>query len=208
MTRFYVIYLSLMGDGNVLFSSLYSSFNKAKENIDSFLKDYGEKRSKKVITISKEELEALKLNKKPDDCIYVRRKNSEASLYFRNTLHGTFYNSYSIERYGKVGISEFSLPFIKDLEKFEEELEEFEETKTDEGVENLSHGVHVTFISELKNVLAKRKFLNPEIKKEVVKEVNPFILSLIEQKTRLTHITPPLPRRIILDDSDSFDSIV
>lgn len=189
MNRFYVIYLCLRDDGNVVFSSPYSSFTKAKENIDSFLEDYAEKRSKRVVSISKDELETLKLNKKPEDHFFVRKKNSDATVYSRNTLTGTFYNSYSIVRYGKIGINEFNV--APEVVK--------KNIKKEEGVEKLSHGVHVTFISELKNALSK-KLPNKEINiQPKEKEVSPFMTSLVEGKKTLRNVTPPPPRKLIFD---------
>lgn len=189
MNRFYVIYLCLRDDGNVIFSSPYPSFTKAKENIDSFLNEYADKRSKKVVFLSKDEMEILKTNKKPEDSLFVRKKNSDATVYFRNTLTGTFYNSYSIERYGKVGINEFNISPEVENKKVEKE----------EGVEKLSHGVHVTFISELKNALSK-KLPNKEIKIQPKdKEISPFVTSLVEGKKTLRNVTPPPPRKLVFD---------
>ena len=195
MKTVYVVYLSLCEDGNVIFSDPFTSFNSAKQNIDIFLKEQAENLGKKIINMTKEEFAKLKLEKTPDDCIYIRKKNSTTTLYHRVTSPGRFYNSYIIERYARTGIAEF------DLSTKEEKKEVVKNT----GVENLSHGVHVTFISELKDALIKRRhsynFENLE-KKE--KGQNPFVTSLVERKITLRHITPPLPRKINIDSSSEF----
>lgn len=190
MNRFYVIYFSLRDDGNVVFSTPYTSFTKAKENIDSFLNDYAEKRSKKTVFLTKDELEKLKLEKKPEDSFFVRKKNSDATVYSRNTLTGTFYNSYTIERYGKIGINEFNIS-----PEVEQKVVVKEET-----IEKKSHGVHVNFISELKNTLSKRLPVKEITIASKEKEDNPFVSSLVEGKKTLRHITPPPPRKFIFDE--------
>ena len=189
MLRKYVIYFSLKETCDVYFSPMYSSFNEAKNNIDSFLENFAKKRGKKTINVSKEELE--KLNKKSEDCFYVRRKNSEAIVYNVNVSSGYFINSYTVEKYGRVNINEFTLS----------EKEPLDEEKTaDLHVTNYERGTHVSFVSELKNVLHNRE-KNVEfqiLKPEKEQEENPFILSLIEGKSKLKNITPPVPRKHIV----------
>ena len=193
MKTFYVIYLNLREDGNVIFSSPFSSFNSAKDNIENFLNDYSSKMGKKLISISKDELEKLKNSKNFEDCLYVRKKNSEATIYYRNVLTGYFRNTYLLSRYGNIGINEFNIP----TEDNNTSLLEAKKEMKKETVEKKSHGVHVTFISELKNALSKRNSSVVEMK-EKVEVINPFILSLIERKNTLKNITPPPERKIIL----------
>lgn len=186
MLRKYVIYFGLKETCDVYFSSMYSSFNEAKNNIDNFLENYAKKRGKKIINVSKEELEKIKLNKRPEDCFYVRRKNSEAIIYYVNILSGTFYNSYYIEKYGKVNINEFTLS----------EKGPIDEQKTVEShVTNYERGTHVSFVSELKSVLQNRQknFEIEILKKE--QEENPFILSLSNGKSSLRNVTPPIIKK-------------
>ena len=195
MKRFYVIYLALLDDGNVLFSDPFPTFNHARDSISTFLNEHGKQICKKVVDVSKDDFAQLKKVKQPEDCIYVR-KNS--SLYYRKTHPGTIYNSYSIERYGKVGVTEFNISENDNLV--------VEESKKVESVEKLSHGVHVTFISELKDTLNRRTPRSCTFKKPPPpKRSNPFIRSLVEGKTRLKNVTPPLPRRIVIDESGEFD---
>jgi len=182
MLRKYAIYLSLKETCDVYFSSTYSSFNEAKNHIDSFLENYAKKRGKKTIMVSKEELEKLKHQKTFEDCLYIRRKNSEAVVYYVNILEGRFYNSYSIEKFGKVGVNEFT--FSQDTN-----LTIDEEKTADLHVTNYERGTHVSFVSELKNVLNNRKNITFEILKEEKKEDNPFISSLVEGKGKLKNIT-------------------
>jgi hypothetical protein len=197
MKTLYVIYLSLVEDGNVIFSSPFSTFNSAKDNIEIFLNDYGQKIGKKCVSVSKEELEKLKVDKMLEDCFYVRRKNSEATIYYRNVLAGYFRNTFLLNRYGKIGINEFSIPSTVN-HSFTSLIEHRQEEVKKEAVEKMSHGVHVTFISELKNVLLNRKNnIAEEIEKKPI-TVNPFVSSLIEGKSRLRNITPPPERKLIL----------
>jgi len=192
MLQKYIIYFSLKESCDVYFSPMYSSFNNARERIDDFLENYAKKRGKKLINVTKEELEKLKLTKKPENCFYVRRKNSEAIVYHVNISEGTFYNSYSIEKFGKVNINEFL---------FQQKEETIPEEKVTElYVTNHERGAHVSFLSELKDVINKRenKNLNFDLTNKNEKQDTPFVLSLKEGKQKLRKITPPLPRKIFL----------
>lgn len=190
MDRVYIIYLSLSEEGDVLFSTPFSSFNLAKENVITFLENHASELGKDISFLSKEEFAKLKLEKTPEDRFYVRKKNSSGTIYKRVTAIGRIFNSYSIEKYGKLGIAEFD---FSEKEKTE--------TVQNTSVENLSHGVHVTFISELKDILSKRKEPSPIHVEKPEKKESPFIMSLIERKQTLRHITPPPPRKIISEIS-------
>jgi len=179
MLQKYIIYFSLKESCDVYFSPMYSSFNNARERIDDFLENYAKKRGKKLINVTKEELEKLKLTKKPENCFYVRRKNSEAIVYHVNISEGTFYNSYSIEKFGKVNINEFL---------FQQKEETIPEEKVTElYVTNHERGAHVSFLSELKDVINKRenKNLNFDLTNKNEKQDTPFVLSLKEGKQKL-----------------------
>ena len=190
MLQKYIIYFSLKESCDVYFSPMYSSFNKAKQEIDNFLKDFAKKRGKKVIIVSKDELEKLKVSKKPEDCFYVRRKNSQAVVYNVNISQGAFYNSYSIEKYGKINVNEFIFQTNK------EEKVISEEKIADLYVTNQERGTHISFLSELKDVINKRE------KKEVNFHIEPkekdeskFILSLKEGKKTLRNVSSPVIRK-------------
>tara|TARA_R110001599_G_scaffold218081_1_gene416351 strand:+ start:138 stop:716 length:579 start_codon:yes stop_codon:yes gene_type:complete len=180
MLQKYFIYFSLKEECNVYFSSTYSTFNEAKHNIENFLKDYAHTRGKSVIYVTKEELEKVKV---PEKAYYVRRKNSEAIVYNFETNIGRFYNTYTLTKYGKIGINE--ILFSK------EEKEISVEKTVNLHVTNYERGAHVSFVSELKNVLSKRELtiILPQ-KKEVEKPENPFITSLKLGKTTLRNVTP------------------
>ena len=190
MLQKYIIYFSLRESCDVHFSQMFSSFNMAKQNIDSFLEDFAKKRGKKVVNVSKEELEKMKTCKKPEDCFYVRRKNSEAIVYKVNISQGTFYNSYYLEKYGKLNINEFI---------FHQKEEVIPQEKiTELYVTNQERGAHISFLSELKDVINKRE--NKQVKFQidnVVKEKTDteFILSLKEGKKNLKNVTPPVIRK-------------
>ena len=178
MLRKYVIYLSIKETCDTEFSLTYNSFNSAKDNIDNFLSQVFEKRNKKYKQISKEEQEKLKYCKNLEDLFYVRRKNSEAIIYFVSIIPGTFYNGYSIEKYGKIGIAEF----IVDESTGEHNNNEIK--IKDMHVTNYERGAHVSFVSELKNVLAKRERKPITFEKEFKKDET-FVNSLVEGKSKL-----------------------
>ena len=189
MLQKYIIYFSLKDTCDVIFSPMFSSFNSAKEGIKNFIHTYAEDRGKKLVMVSKEELEKLKTTKKPEDCIYIRKKNSQAVVYGVCVCEGRIYNSYSIEKLGKVGITEFMFPV--------EQKAEINETKLyDAHVTNYERGTHVSFLSELKNVLTSREekeFVEVSTEKEV--EENPFILSLVAGKKTLRNVGSPVIKR-------------
>jgi len=189
MLQKYIIYFTLKDTCDVIFSPMFSSFNSAKDGIKNFIHTYAEDRGKKVIMISKEELEKLKMSKKPEDCIYIRKKNSQAIVYGVNISEGRIYNSYSLEKLGKVGINEFMFPV--------EQKAEINETKLyDAHVTNYERGTHVSFLSELKNVLTKREekeFVEVSTEKEFGE--NPFISSLIAGKKTLKNVGSPVIKR-------------
>ena len=84
---------------------------------------------------------------------------------------------------------------------------ENKEIEKEEGVEKFSHGLHVTFISELKNILSKRlPNSNIQIQKKE-KEDDPFLNSLIDGKNTLRNITPPPPRKIMLNDVNDVNDV-
>jgi hypothetical protein len=180
MNRNYVIYFCIKDSCDVEFSLPYNSFNSAKDKIDDFLSVFANKRGKHTKIVSKDEFEKIKLLKRPENYFYVRRKNSEAVVYFVNILSGTFYNTYTIEKYGKVGIAEF---LIQNTDK---KVNVDEIKIKDMHVTNYERGTHVSFVSELKNVLNKRekKTFDMPAKEEKVKS-NAFISALIEGKSKL-----------------------
>lgn len=195
MKSFYVVYLTT--DKDVIFSQPYSSFTVAKENIETFLNST--LNTKKVTIVSKDDLEKIKANKLPEDLFYVRKKISQATVYFRNTLTGRIYNSYSIEKYAKLNIQEFNVA--------ETPVEPIYERKK-ETIEKMSHGGHVAFISELKDKVNKFQQRsvpsidnlgsNNCVKQLSVSKANLFVESLIQRKQTLKNITPPPPRKLIL----------
>ena len=175
----YIIYLSLKESCEVEFSSLYNSYNLAKEDMNSFLNSCIEKRGKKMKLVSKEELTKVKFVKHPEDCIYAKRKTSEAVLYSVNTIVGTFYNAYNIGKFGKSGITEI-------LISNEKEVVILEKNKGDKPKSN----TRVTFLTELKNILDKREQVEitfPDILKREKGE-DDFVSSLIDQKAHLKKV--------------------
>ena len=182
----YVIYFCVKNSCDVEFGIPHMQYSSAKEGIDDFLSKYAEKRGKKLKYVGKEEFEKIKLLKRPEDCFYIRKKNSEAVVYNVNISIGTIYNSYSIEKYGKIGIAEFPCQNNVVLSAKSPECNEEIKIK-DMHVTNYERGAHVSFVTELKSVLSKRTpSQNVEIeKKEVSPCSNDFISSLIEGKKKL-----------------------
>ena len=175
----YIVYLSLKDSCEVEFSGLYNSYNSAKEEMNLFLNSCVEKRGGKMKLVLKEELEKLKLVKHPENCIYVKRKTSEAILYSVITSVGTFYNTYNISKFGKSGITEI-------LISNEKEVVILEKNKGDKPkVDN-----EITFLTELKNILSKREsssFSFPDFIKRDQNDGN-FVSSLVEQKANLKKV--------------------
>lgn len=110
MLNQYVLYLTDRNSGDVILSRAFSSFGLAKDNIDDFLKSSADKLGKKLQIVSKDVLGNLKSDSKPGDFLYAVKKENSVTLFHRITCRGRFFNSYSIEKYGKIGINEFSIP--------------------------------------------------------------------------------------------------
>ena len=178
MNSIFVIYLS--ANGETSFSRTYASFSQAKEAIEPFLNEYREKLGKQLRYVSKSELEAIKT---PEDLIYVRKKTSQATLYHRVTNPGRIYNTYSIEKLGKVNITEFNAP----------ESPQPEVAKKQVTVENMSHGAHGNLLVELRQKIDKMSLKRTEKKEVAVKKINSsdFIHAMMERKGKLNHVEVP-----------------
>jgi len=195
MNTFYVIYIN-MKEGTVIFSALFSSFSQAKNNIDDFLAEYAKKINKPISFLSKDELEKLKISKKIDDNLYIRKKDSNAIIYFRNTLTGTFYNTYSLQKYAHLGINEFILPLPGNPKR---EIKDIHIT-------NRERGSHVNVITELKTVLHKKNIEDKELKERNKEEhedncsqreqdkMSIFIRDLMEGKKKLKSVPKPIEK--------------
>jgi len=183
MNRNYVIYFCMKESCDVEFSLPYDSFNSAKNKIEEFITEFSKRRGKTVKFVSKDEFEKIKTMKRPEICLYVRKKNSEAIVYGVNVSTGTFYNTYSIEKYGKIGIAEFFTQIENTVNK------DKNEKIKDMHVTNYERGAHVSFVSELKNVLSKRDKSSIIEIPSTIPEKNiqhqKFINDLIEGKKKL-----------------------
>ena len=111
----YQIYLVEKESSDVIFSSLFNSYNSAKENMLDFISDYCKKRNKLYKVVTKEEFEKLKLSNKADANLFVRMKGNEALIYYMHTISGRVYNSYSLEKYERIGINELLYALMKRL---------------------------------------------------------------------------------------------
>lgn len=195
---FYVIYLNLK-EGSVIFSSPFSSFSQSKENINNLIEDYAKKISKSVKYVSKEELEKLKISKKLEDFLYVRKKDSSAIIYCANISTGTFYNSYNLEKYAHVGINDFRINFETPQNKeFKNSSILTEYGQRNIHITNKERGSHVNVITELKKVLENKRNIPmvSEEKKELHNDnMSIFISDLVEGKKKLKKVTPPVIKK-------------
>jgi len=206
MFNVYTLYLNVKETGDIIFSNTYNSYNKAKNNIESFLEEHAKHRGKKIVYVSKEKLEKLKISaSKIDTDFFVKKKKSEAIIYCLHVSPGRIYNSYSIKKYGNVGISEFSVKIPSHFlpEDDEEELTDSDcfEMLEPNTVSNYEHGTHVTFISELKLALQnRRKSICLESPKKNIdnSKMEEFISDLVNGKEKLNHITPPQSPKLFL----------
>lgn len=106
--RGYLIYLCRNDSCEVIFSHVYDSYGEAKGGLDEFVKNWSEKEGKTMKIVNKPELEKIKLLRKPENLFYVKKKVAENVLYKVVTIPGRIYNSYRIEKFGKVNIEEIS----------------------------------------------------------------------------------------------------
>lgn len=199
MTNRYILYLTNLNECDTVFSPSYCSLNTAKENMDAFLAKHAEKRGKRIEYISKEQFEVLKVSKKLDDFLYIKKKGNEATLYHRQTYVGRIYNTFSLEKYGKLAITEIALS--NDSNESVESIKLPQEQKKNiKDVAISQHGRHVSFIAELKTVIAnkKNKVMKPVVVNKQKVEPVDFVLNLLQGKVNLRHITPPPPRKLIL----------
>ncbi len=151
--------------------------------MNRLLENLASKNGKKILEISKEEFEKLKILGKYEDVFYVRRKSSEILIYSQNVIEGRIYNTYTLNKFGKIGINEF---LVKG-ENVSEKIEEVEIRNLH--VTNHERGNHVSLISELREVLAKKERKNIDIvRKEFLINKSSFIDSLVEGKKTLRHI--------------------
>lgn len=186
MSSIFVIYLTT--NCETTFSQSYSSFNQAKSEIEPFLEKYRQKLGKELRYLSKSEIEELKTF---DDVIYARKKTSQATLYRRATNAGRIYNTYSLVKFGKLEITEFS------LETAEPEVEKKQVT-----VENMSHGAHGNLLAELREKISGSKLClrstgSSDKKRQNLINNSEFINALNSRKERLNHVDPPV-RKLIL----------
>ena len=202
----YTVYFAYSDTLNVEFSQVYNSFNSAKSSMEAFLEEQLSKIGKKGTYVTKEEFEVVK-NKPVKDSFYIRKKNSEATVFAAITNVGRFYDTYSISKFGKVGITEFNC-FVKgaskevvvEKEKTKEEEKKAEpilelENKTVSEIElkelhvtNYERGAHVSFINDLKSRLKARQgkeFVFEKIKNTEEDGMKVFIGKLQEGKSRL-----------------------
>ena len=172
--RGYLIYLCRSDSCEVKFSHVYDSYNAAKWGVEEFVKNWSEKEGKAMKVVSKGELEKIKLLRKPENAFYVKKKVSESVLYKVITIPGMIYNSYRIEKFGKVNIEEIS--------------HDIPETKA-EGVTSNNQNVisqdRSPLLDELKNALSKRAIPHFSLVPKSREHNNEFVDALIARKMEL-----------------------
>jgi hypothetical protein len=136
-----------------------------------FLEGWAKKQEKVLKIVSKDELNKLKTVRKPENHFYVKKKVAESILYKVVTIPGTFYNSYRIEKFGKVNIEEISHDKIQMGDKVKMESKSILDT--------------TPLLDELKDVLSKRPPCHFSLVSSSQKRSNDFVNALIKQKELL-----------------------
>jgi hypothetical protein len=174
--RGYIIYLCRRDSCEVKFSHMYNSYGEAKCGVEDFLEKWAEKEGKTMKIVSKIELEKIKTLRKPEMLFYVKKKVSESVLYKIVTIPGMIYNSYRIEKFGKVHIEEIS---SKIIDKNEGKVEVNKKV-----IFGLPYQDRSPLLDELKAVVSKRvscfSFVN-----RVREQDNEFLDALIKKKELL-----------------------
>ena len=124
MLNIYLIYTSSIETGDVDISKrIYTSFNKASEDIDLVIDEYitNRKSENNYQVINKEDFNIKKLNK--DSTVksggyFFCKKKSNATIYKKIVTEG-WWNGTKIEKIGKIGIlSEINIPVDDKLLRF------------------------------------------------------------------------------------------
>lgn len=209
MLNQYVLYLTDRKSGDVILSKAYSSFGIAKENIDLFLKESAEKLGKKIQIVSKDVLGNIKADSKPADFLYAVKKENSVSLYHRVTSRGRIFNSFSIEKYGKIGINEFSIPVDSIKPHPLQKISRVSLTKEDDVLPSsltssaLNSNINFDLLKELKEKMSPREISSSSIDEKLSAErssgekkektsMEKFTEDLIDGKTKLKHVAPSL----------------
>ena len=175
--RGYIIYLCRSDSCEVKFSHVYDSYNAAKWGVEEFVKNWSEREGKATKVVSKTELEKIKLLRKPENAFYVKKKVSESVLYKVITIPGMIYNSYRIEKFGKVNIEEIS--------------HEIPETKAEGATTETKTIFGIPFqdrsplLDELKDVVSKRGPARFSLVSREKEQNNEFVNALIARKMEL-----------------------
>ncbi len=144
---------------NLIPSEQYKSFNIAKSDMNEYIErtlgissgiSSCVNTKKEVKYVTEADFDKIKESKNTD-AYYVVKMTSESIVYKLNTLSGTFYNSYILQKIGKFVISELSV-YTNTVNISETKIKDLHVT-------NYERGAHVSFVSELKQKLAV-KFSN------------------------------------------------
>ena len=178
--RGYLIYLCRSDSCEVKFSHVYDSYGEAKWGLDEFVTKWSEKEGKTMKIVTKPELEKIKLLRKPENIFYVKKKVAENVLYKVVTIPGRIYNSYRIEKFGKVNIEEISN--VSNVSR-EVKAEGISENKSLFG---LPYQDRSPLLDELKHALEKRAIPHFSLVSKV-REPNDtsFVDALIARKLEL-----------------------
>lgn len=173
--RGYLIYLCRSDSCEVKFSHVYDTYNAAKWGFDDFVSKWAEKEGKTIKIVNKTELEKIKLKRKPENVYYVKKKVAENVLYKVVTNPGMIYNSYRIEKFGKVNIEEISYETVKTQDL----------SNPNKVLLGLPYQDRSPLLDELKSVLSKRTHYFTLPGKSRGKNDEGFLNALIQKKLEL-----------------------
>ncbi len=181
MLNVYLVYVSsVTGDVEVL-KTVYTSFNKASEDLNTIVDQYvSDHKITSFRVFDKDTFDVKNISKDtaiPLETYCFAMKTSEVLIYKKVVLEGRLWNGAKLDMRGKIGISEINIPADQKLLRLIQSLNETPDVTPAEipvappgpedtfkvikpGPSNYEHGQHVSFIQELKDRIERRN-LNP-----------------------------------------------
>ena len=176
MLNVYLVYVSsVTGDVEVL-KTVYTSFNKASEDLNTIIDQYiGNHKITSFRVFDKDIFDSKIIGKDtsiPVETYCFAKKTSEVLIYKKVVLEGRLWNGAKLDMRGKIGISEINIPVDQKLLRLIQTLhgetpevieipaappgpdDSYKVIKP--GPSNYEHGQHVSFIQELKDRIERR----------------------------------------------------
>ena len=184
MLNIYLIYVSSIETGDVNVSKrVYTSFGKAKDDIDGMIKQYvtDRKSENNYRIVNKSEFDVKKLNKDSSMSIggyFFCKKNSSSWIYKKVVVEGRIWCGSKLEKVGKISIlSEINIPvdkkllrLIKNIQDEKEDVigsgESLELIKSSESTKS-----ELTELTELSEPIIKTNVMN-DLFKELVQNIS------------------------------------